>query len=418
MEPATRTAGFWAIVLSAAALLAITSGSRASFGLFLSPLNTATGLGIATISFAAALAQLAWGFAQPVCGALADRYGPACVILAGGVLSAVAGALIPFATGAGTLYATLALAAAAGAALGGTPTLLAAVATRVPAHRRGLASGIVGAGGPVGQVALAPAAQAAMFAAGWVSAMLALAAVSLAALPLARAFRRPAPAAPAASAPAAPIEPARATLRAALASPGYWLATASFFACGFHVSFLVTHMPGVVELCGLPAGLSGGTLALIGLFNIAGAVASGALIQRAPPKLVLASLYGLRAVGIALFLLAPKTGATLLGFAAWMGLTYMAALPPTAALIVALFGARNLGLLLGLTFLVHQLGAFLGAWLGGVVLEATGSFDGLWHVDVALAAGAALLALAIREGARPAPAPRPLAAGAVALARG
>jgi len=420
MDNATRpvAASIWAVVIPAAALLAITMGSRASFGLFVSPLNTATGLGVATISFAAALAQLAWGVSQPVCGALADRYGPARVIFFGGLLSAAASAFIPFVTSAAGLYVALALAAAGGTALGSPPTMLAAVAARVPAERRGLASGFVGAGGPTGQLVLAPAAQGAMAAAGWASAMLGLAALSLAALPLARAFRRrERSTAPALEAASAPGTTALAALRTALASPSYWCVTAGFLVCGFHVTFLNTHMPGVIELCGLPAALSGASLALMGLFNIAGSVAAGAAIQRVPMKLTLSLLYGLRAAGVAVFLLAPKTEAVVLGFSVWMGLTYMAALPPTAGLIAKLFGARNLGLLLGLTFFVHQLGAFLGAWLGGVVLEATGSFDVLWQADIALAALAALIVLPVREGRRAATRPHPAVTGSLATAR-
>jgi MFS family permease len=408
-------ASVYAIAVPAAALLAITMGSRASFGLFVSPLNSATGLGVATISFAAALAQLAWGVSQPVCGALADRYGPARIIFFGGLLSAAASALIPFVTSAAGLYLTLALAAAGGTALGSPPTMLAAVAARVPVARRGFASGFVGAGGPTGQLVLAPAVQGVIAAAGWASAMLSLAALSLAATPLSRAFRRQdGSSAPAGAANSAPSATPLAALRMALASPSYWCVTAGFFVCGFHVTFLNTHMPGVIELCGLPGAVSGASLALMGLFNIAGSVAAGAAIQRAPMKVILSLLYGLRGVGVAVFLLAPKTEAVVLGFSVWMGLTYMAALPPTAGLIGKLFGARNLGLLLGLTFLVHQLGAFLGAWLGGVVLEATGSFDALWRADIALAALAALIVLPIREDRHAAPATRPIVAPEIA----
>jgi MFS family permease len=417
MDNAIRpaAASIWAIAVPAAILLAITMGSRASFGLFVSPLNTATGLGVATISFAAALAQLAWGVSQPVCGALADRYGPARVIFCGGLLSAAASAFIPFVTSAAGLYAALAVAAAGATALGSPPTMLAVVAARVPAERRGFASGFVGAGGPAGQLVLAPAAQGAIVAAGWVSAMIGLAALSLAALPLSRAFRRRnGPAAPAPEAAPVPRTTPLGALRTGLASPSYWGVTAAFFVCGFHVTFLNTHMPGVIELCGLPGSVSGASLALMGLFNIAGSIAAGAAIQRVSMKLLLALLYGLRGVGIAVFLLAPKTETVVLGFSVWMGLTYMAALPPTAGLIGKLFGARNLGLLLGLTFFVHQFGAFLGAWLGGVVLEATGSFDLLWQADIALAAAAALIVLPIREGRRAAPAPRPIVAPVVA----
>jgi MFS family permease len=397
----------WILALPAAALLAITMASRASFGLFVSPINTSTGLGIATISFAMALSQLAWGIAQPVAGALADRYGAARII-ACGALALVAGhVLIPFATTGAGLVATLGLIGVASAAAGGTSVLFGAVSRSVAPERRGLAGGIVGAGGPVGQLAFAPAAQATIAAYGWVTAMFALAGLSLAALPLAGRFRKDA-AGPPATIPAAAAGGATSgaphtassglsALREASRSMSYWCVTGAFFVCGFHVSFLLAHMPGVIEVCGLPSALSGASLAVMGLFNIASSIVSGLVIQRISMKLTLATLYALRGVGVTAFLLAPKTELTVLAFAVWMGLTYMATLPPTSGLIGKLFGTRHLGTLLGTTMLVHQIGSFLGVWLGGIAVEATGSYDWMWRLDIALAAGAALVCIVIRE---------------------
>jgi predicted MFS family arabinose efflux permease len=390
----------WLLVAAAVALLAVTMGSRSVFGLFISPLNSATGLGIATISFAVAMSQLAWGAAQPLTGMLSDRYGAARVIAAGSLLSAACGALLPFAGSAALLVAVLA--ASGIAATVGSPSLLVGtVSQRVPAERRGLIAGIIGAGGPLGQLVLAPATQGLITVAGWVSAALGLAALSLVALPLAFAFRRR---------PGAPAQaPGRAgaTVREALASRGFWLINATFFVCGLHVFFLVTHLPGVIELCGLPASVSGLALAVLGLFNIAGSIGAGFVIQRYSMKATLSVLFAARALGIAAFLVAPKTEAVVLVFSVWMGLTYMAVLPPTAGLIGKLYGTQRLATLLGLVFMLHQVGAFLGSWLGGVVLEATGSYDGMWLLDLTLAALAAGLALTIPErGARPAPAVR------------
>jgi len=246
---------------------------------------------------------------------------------------------------------------------------------------------------------LAPTTQAVISLAGWMSAAFTLAALSLAALPLALAFRRPA-------APVARQAAARpdATLREALANPHYWLINGTFFVCGLHVFFLVTHLPGVIELCGLPSSVSGAALALLGLFNIAGSIGSGFVIQRYSMKRTLSALFAARGIGIALFLAAPKTELTVLAFSIWMGLTYMAVLPPVTGLIGKLCGAARLPTLLGITFVVHQVGAFLGSWLGGVVLEATGSYDGMWMIDLTLAALATGVSLTIRE--RPAPARR------------
>ena len=391
-SPSTSKAGALLLTAAAVALLAITMGSRSVLGLFLSPLNSATGLGIATISFAVAVSQLTWGAAQPFCGMLAERYGPARVIFAGTILAAATGALLPFADTAPLMVAVFA--AGGIAATVGSPSLLVGtVSQHVSPERRGLVAGVIGAGGPLGQLVLAPATQATISLAGWMNALFALAALSLLALPLALAFRRPA--APARAA----MPPPGASLRQTLASPRYWVINGTFFVCGLHVFFLVTHLPGVIELCGLPSSVSGLSLAALGLFNIAGSIGAGLLIQRYSMKRILAGLYAARALAIALFLVAPKTELTVLAFSAWMGLTYMAVLPPTAGLIGKLFGAERLATLLGITFVVHQAGAFLGSWLGGVVLEATGSYDPMWMLDVTLAGLAALVSLGIREHA-------------------
>jgi len=390
-EPRSRFASgeALAVTVAAVALLAVTMGTRSVFGLFLSPLNSATGLGVATISFAIAVSQLTWGVAQPFAGILAERIGAARVILGGTLLAAAVGAVLPFAHGAPMLVAVFALGGVA-ATVGSPSLLIGIVSQRVPAQQRGMVAGLIGSGGPLGQLVLAPATQATISLAGWVSAALALAALALASLPLALAFRRPA--APVQKAAAAPD-----SLRKALNSPHYWIINATFFVCGLHVFFLMTHLPGVIELCGLPSRVSGMSLAALGLFSITGSIAAGFVIQRCSMKRTLASLYAARGIGIVLFIAAPKNELTVLAFSAWMGLTYMAVLPPTAGLIGRLYGAQRLATLLGITFLVHQAGAFLGAWLGGVVLERTGSYDLMWRLDLGLAAAAAAVSLAVRE---------------------
>jgi predicted MFS family arabinose efflux permease len=391
-EPAAMP-GFAAPVLAAAALMAILMGSRSSMGLFIGPINTATALGAATISLAFALSQLAWGAAQPVAGLLAARHGTAPVLVAGGVLSAVALALITVAASGPALIAVLVLAGAAGAAAGGAPLLMGAVAQRVCAERRGLAMGLVSAGSSAGQLLMAPLAALLIGGIGWQGAMLSFVALVLAVLPLAWVFRGSA--APAQTeAPSA----ANADARSAFRDPNYWFVTAGFFVCGFHVSFLVTHMPGVLELCGFSTSFSGLWLAIVGGCNIIGSLASGWLMQRLPMKALLGTLYALRAVGVALFLMLPASREMLLGFALWMGLTYMATLPPTTGIIAKLYGARNVAVLFGVTMALHQVGSFLGVWLGGLELELTGAYQWVWVLDMLLAAAAALLHLPIREG--------------------
>ncbi len=375
-----------AIALAAALLMAITMGSRSSFGLFVAPLNAATGLGLVTISFAVALNQLLWGLAQPFVGLVADRLGSARVIAAGGLGLATGSALLPFVSSAAELVLALALLAFAGAAAGSNGLLLGEVSRRVSPERRGLALGIVSAGGSAGQLVLGPTSQGMITAAGWHPAMLALAALALLALPLALMFRSPARG-PAAAA----VDSASVPVRDALSSPAFWLVAGGFFVCGFHVSFLISHMPGVIADCGLSAGLAGWWIAVVGLCNIIGSLLAGAAIRRRSMRHALMSLYALRALGVAAFLALPKTEWVMLGFAAWMGLTYMATLPPTVSLIGTLFGLRHMATLVGVVMLVHQVGAFLGVWLGGIVLTVTGSYDWMWHIDIVLA----LLAVAI-----------------------
>jgi MFS family permease len=400
MTAPTRSgsAAMWILVASACLVLAITFGSRASFGLFLSPINTATGLGIAAISFAAAVNQLMWGAWQPVFGALADRYGAAVVIAIGGVLLAVGNALVPSMTSGPGLVLSLGIVAAAGAAAGSMSTLFGAIGQRIPPERRGLATGIVNAGGSTGQLIFAPIVATAIAAYGWVNAMYGLAVVALATVPLALLFRRPAAMTPAkAAAPAAAGPGMRKALHDALRAPSYWYLMAGFFVCGFHIAFLITHMPGVIELCGLPPALAGTSIAIIGLFNIAGSILAGMAVQRWPMKLILAVLYASRGVGVAIFLVAPKTEFTIVAFSVWMGLSYLATIPPTAGLVGKLFGTRYLATLFGITLFAHQVGGFFGAWLGGLAFEATGHYDWMWYADIALAVFAALVNLPIRE---------------------
>lgn len=384
--------GAWAPVLAAASLLAIAIGTRSSMGQFIGPINTSTALGAATISFALAASQLAWGVAQPVCGYWAQRIGIVRVVAAGGVLTAFGLALLATARDASALIATMLLIGTAGAAAGGAPLLMGAVTQRVAPARRGLAIGIVSAGGSIGQLLVAPLV-ALLLLGGWQMAVLVLAALSLAAVPLSRCFRSP----PRPDALDAGPRVGPVALTRALREADYWCVTAGFFVCGFHVSLLTTHMPGVIELCGFPASFSGLWLAVVGACNIGSSLIAGALMQRLPMKWLLSGLYALRALGVALFVVAPKTEAVMLAFAVWMGLTYMATLPPTTGLIAALYGTRHLATLFGITMACHQAGSFLGAWFGGLELEWSGAYRWVWIVDIALATGAALIHLPVRE---------------------
>lgn len=392
----------WPLMIAAAAILMITMGVRQSLGLFVSPLNTATGLGVVAISFALAVAQFVWGASQPVFGAVADRYGAGRVIMLGGVLLAAGMAAAPFMQTTLGLTLTLGVLAAAGAGAGSFALLIGVASQHLPAERRAFAAGFINAGGSFGQFVFAPIAQVLISGVGWVFAMLALAASALATLPLVRMLERRPDAAgvqSGASAAAVPHETLGAQLRRALADRSYLCLHAGFFTCGFHIAFLVTHLPGEVQLCGLPASVSAVSLALIGLFNIGGSLAAGSLSQRYRMKYVLFWMYASRAVAIAIYLIAPKTASTFYVFGAVLGFTWLATVPPTAGLVGKLFGTRYLSTLFGLTLLSHQIGGFLGAWLGGIAIAQQGSYAAMWYADIALAVAAALVNLPIREAA-------------------
>lgn len=205
--------------------------------------------------------------------------------------------------------------------------------------------------------------------------------------------------------PRRPLARAR-PLREALANPSYRLLAAGFFVCGFHVAFLATHLPGVIASCGLPLQYGAWSLAVLGLFNILGSLGMGWAVGRWRMKSLLSLVYAARALAVLVFLLSPKTGPVLLIFAAVMGFTFLSTVPPTAGLVAKFFGTSHMATLFGVVMLTHQVGGFLGAWLGGKVFEATGSYDWMWYADIVLAVGAALIHMPIRE----APVARPAAA--------
>jgi predicted MFS family arabinose efflux permease len=390
----SKAHSWWPVTLLAAAMLMVTMGARQSFGLFVSPLNTSTGLGIVTISFAMAVAQFVWGAVQPIAGAVADRYGPGRVLAAGLVILALGCALTPLMSSGVGLVFSIGLLTAAGAGAGSFSVLIGAAAQRLPAEHRGTASGVINAGGSFGQFLIAPLMQKLISVMGWMGAMWSLAALTLAALPIARVLRR----SPEAHA-AVKVEDGglRRQLRLAFADRSYWLVHAGFFTCGFHIAFLVTHLPGEVSLCGLPATVASWSLALIGLANIAGSLFAGWCVNRFRSKYILAWMYGSRTVLILLYLAAPKTEWTFYIFALGLGFTWLATVPPTAGVVGKLFGVRYLATLFGLTLLSHQIGGFFGAWLGGLAVEHQKSYLWMWYADAVLAAAAALLNLPIRE---------------------
>lgn len=390
-----NTAALWTVTLAAAGILMISMGARQSIGLFLAPLNASTGLGIASISLAMAIGQFAWGAIQPIAGAVADRYGPARVLFAGLVLLALGSAVTPFMHSTWGLVVSLGLLSAIGSGASSFSVLIGAAANRLPLESRGTASGIINAGGSFGQFVFAPVLQKLIQVVGWMNAMWALAVMTLAALPLIRVVARPIELPHKTTTPTGPG--LRRSVIDALADRSYLLLHAGFFTCGFHIAFLVTHLPGEVNLCGLPASVASWSLAIIGAANIIGSLFAGVCVARYRSKYVLFWMYGSRAVMIALYLAAPRTDLTFYIFAAGLGFTWLATVPPTAAIVGKLFGVRYLGTLFGLTLLSHQIGGFLGAWLGGLSITRFGDYSWMWYADMVLAGLAALVNLPIRE---------------------
>jgi predicted MFS family arabinose efflux permease len=384
----------WIVTLSAAGILMVTMGARQSLGLFLSPLNTTTGLGITSISLAMAIGQFTWGAIQPISGALADRYGPGHVLLGGILLLALGSAITPFMSSTWGLIFSLGLLSAMGSGAGSFSVLIGAAANRLPLEARGTASGVINAGGSFGQFVFAPILQKLIQTVGWMGAMWALAIMTLAALPMVRVLSKPAEHAP----PSAVHEKGLwHSVQDAMADRSYLLLHAGFFTCGFHIAFLVTHLPGEVDLCGLPPSVASWSLAIIGLSNIFGSLYAGSCVARYRSKYVLFWMYASRALLVGAYLLAPKTDLTFYIFAAGLGFTWLATVPPTAAIVGKLFGVRYLGTLFGLTLLSHQIGGFLGAYLGGIALTRFGDYSWMWYADIVLAAAAALVNLPIRE---------------------
>ena len=393
-EHGGKRAAVYLVLLAAAGTFALTMGVRQTMSLFLSPLNTATGLGLANISLAFAVGQLWWGLTQPFAGAMADRIGTGRVLFTGVLLVALGTFITPLMTSTAGLIFAVGVLAAGGAGIAGPAVLMSATMRMTPPSMRGLASGVVNAGGSFGQFAMAPIAGALLIAFGSANAMQILALVILLALPAAWLLRGN-------TQHTAPVGQkavgTREAIRTALRDPSYRLLAAGFFVCGFHVAFLGTHLPGIVAACGLPVQFSAWSLSLLGLFNIVGSVSIGWAIGRWRMKSLLSLLYAARGLAVLIFLLSPKNGTVVLVFAAVMGLTFLSTVPPTAGLVAKFFGPANMATLFGIVMLTHQVGGFLGAWLGGRVFEATGNYDWVWYIDILLAAGAALVHLPIRE---------------------
>ncbi len=396
------------VVAAGALVMSAAMGVRQTFGLFIGPFSAGRGIPVTEIAFAIALHNLVWGFAQPVAGAAADRYGPAPVVACGAVAFAAGLALAAEAASGVMLIIGIGVLVGIGISCTSFGVVLTAVGQVASAEKRSLAMGLASAGGSLGQVVIVPGAQRIADGPGLAVALFALAAVLLAAAPLGILLdRREAPTARPDPAPAAPLHE---VLALAWRHRGYRLLTIGFFACGFQLAFIATYLPGYLFLCHMPIGLGATALALIGVFNMAGSWACGWLGGRFRQQHVLGWLYLIRGVTIAVFFLAPKTATSVVVFAAVMGLTWLGTVPLTSGFVARAFGTRDLGTLFGVCFFSHQIGSFLGASLGGIVFDLTGSYSLVWGVTAAAGLAAALLHFLIRDtagtsAALPAPVP-------------
>lgn len=390
----------WIMILAGAVIVTLSMGVRQSFGLFLQPLGLDLGVDRQTFGLIVAGQNLLFGVAQPFVGAWADRHGAGRVALIGAAIYA-AGLLVA-ATAASATGLAIGFGALVGLAMAGCTftVILGAVGKIVPADKRTLAFGIVTAGGSFGQFLVVPAAQGVLDALDWRLALLVLAGLIAVIAPLALGVAGKPPVA--ISREDGP--PIREALKEAFNDRSFWLLNAGFFVCGFHIAFVGTHLPAYIRDQGLSAEVGAWSLALIGLFNIAGSWLWGAWGSKGSKKGLLALLYALRAVTIAVFLVIPLSSASVLAFAATFGFLWLGTVPLTNGLVAQIYGLRHLSALGGIVFLSHQIGAFLGAWLAGVAFDATGSYGVIWFVSIGLGLLAAAANLPIREAplARPA----------------
>lgn len=381
------------MILCAAVIVTVAMGIRQSFGLMMRPITLDLGIGRQDFGLALAFQNLLFGLVQPFVGAYADKHGAGRVIAFGTALYAGGLVLAGVATDTAMLHLTMGL--LIGLAMSGTTfvVVFGPVARAVSPERRTLALGIVTAGGSLGQFLVVPAAQGLLQAFDWrmTLTILAVLAATMAALGLGVAGK-PQPQA-AAEGPASAMD----ALREAMGNRSYWLLLAGFFVCGFHIAFVGTHLPAYVSDRGLAAEVGAWSLALIGLFNIFGSYLFGAWGGRWSKKNLLSALYAGRAVLIAVFLLTPLSPLSVLLFSAGFGFLWLGTVPLTSGLISQIFGARHMSMLYGIVFLSHQVGSFIGAWWAGQAFDATGSYDAVWLVSIALGVTAAILHLPIVE---------------------
>ena len=382
------------LVIAAGCLIALISfGPRSIMGLFLGPMTEARGWSRELFALAIAIQNIVWGLGQPFAGAIADRYGSGRVLAGGGLIYAAGLALMAWAPSAAWLHLSAGVMIGLGMAAASFSIVLAAFGRRVPAERRSVVFGIGTAAGSMGQFVFAPLGQGLIANYGWSQALMVLAAVMLAVPVLAMAMAGR----PTASDIALRKQSLREALAEAFGHRSFNLLVAGFFVCGFQLAFVTTHLPPYLVDIGLPIGLAAWALALIGLCNVFGSLASGWIGQAYSKPIVLALIYLARSAAIVFLLLTPPSAASVLIFAAVMGFLWLSTVPLTTALVAIMFGPRYLATLSGVVFFSHQVGSFLGVWLGGRLYDQTGSYDIVWWLGAALGVFAAIVHWPIRE---------------------
>jgi predicted MFS family arabinose efflux permease len=380
------------VLVCSGLILTLAMGIRHGFGLFLQPMSADLHWGRETFALAIAVQNLVWGATQPFAGAVADKYGSGRVVFGGALLYALG--LLLMAHPATPLTFVLSAGVLIGVGLSGvTFSVVAGVLGRAfPPERRSMVLGISAAAGSFGQFAVLPLTQTLLTHIGWYGALLTLAAIGLLMAPLAAAMveRRDATA-------HAFRQSAGQAITEALGHRGYVLLTLGFFVCGFQVVFVGVHLPSYLLDKGLPANVGVTALALIGLFNIIGTYVAGWLGAKMPKRYILSFIYFARAVVIAVFLWLPLSAVTVYAFAMALGLLWLSTVPATNGIVAQIFGVRYLAMLSGVTFFSHQIGSFLGAWLGGFMFDRTGSYDLVWYLSIALGVVAGLINLPIDE---------------------
>ena len=393
----------WVIIAAGSAITALSLGVRSTFGLFLDPVAQSLGTGRGSFALAIAIQNLVWGLSQPFAGALADRFGSARVLAVGAVVYGLGLVLMASADSSGAMYLSAGFVIGVGTGAASFSVVLAAIGRMVPPEKRMMALGIATAMGSVGQFLLVPAVQQSIDSVGWQQTSIALAGVIMLVLVCAPLLKgRSVGASPGLAGEPEQV-PLKRELRRAAHSNSYRLLNLAFFTCGFHVAFIATHLASYAEDVGQTRSIAAVALALIGLFNIAGSLAAGALGGRYSKTKLLSLIYAGRAVGIAAFIIAPPGTVTMLAFGVVMGVLWLSTVPLTSGMVTSQFGTTHAGTLFGIVFLSHQVGAFIGAWMGGSLADQVGSYDPVWYTAIALGVMAAVVHLFIDERPQPDP---------------